>query len=241
LALNIAANIALGPAKAPVGIFSLEMPAQQLVLRLLCSEAKVCLGRLVNVITPPKNTWSALQDACMSLHKSQIIIDDTGAIDIFELRAKARRMRNTANVGVIFIDYLQLIHADVGRNASRENEVSKISGALKALAKELNIPIVVLAQLNRQAEQIEKPKLSNLRESGAIEQDADVVTLLHREREKQYQQGEDATEGLEAELIVAKNRNGATGVQNLLFFPQFTRFENRSKIDDKDVKNIQEI
>lgn len=241
LALNIAANIALGPAKIPVGIFSLEMPAQQLVLRLLCSEAKVSLGRLVNVITPPKNTWSALQDACMRLHKSQIIIDDTGAIDILELRAKARRMKSTANVGVIFIDYLQLIHTDAGRNASRENEVSKISGALKALAKELNIPIVVLSQLNRQAEQNERPKLSNLRESGAIEQDADVVTLLHREREKQYQQGEDATEGLEAELIVAKNRNGATGVQNLLFFPQFTRFENRSKMDDKDVQNIQEI
>ncbi|NLF93055.1 MAG: replicative DNA helicase [Oligosphaeraceae bacterium] len=241
LALNIAANIALGPAKVPVGIFSLEMPAQQLVLRLLCSEAKVCLARLINVITPPKSTWSALQEACMRLLESHILIDDTGAIDILELRAKARRMKSTANIGVIFIDYLQLIHTDAGRNASRENEVSKISGALKALAKELNIPIVVLAQLNRQAEQNEKPKLSNLRESGAIEQDADVVTLLHREREKQYQQGENSSEGLEAELIVAKNRNGATGVQNLLFFPQHTRFESRSKVDDSDVKTIQEI
>jgi replicative DNA helicase len=241
LALNIAANIALGPAKVPVGIFSLEMPAQQLVLRLLCSEAKVCLARLINVITPPKSTWSALQEACMRLIKSQILIDDTGAIDILELRAKARRMKSTANIGVIFIDYLQLIHTDAGRNASRENEVSKISGALKALAKELNIPIVVLAQLNRQAEQSEKPRLSNLRESGAIEQDADVVTLLHREREKQYQQGENSNEGLEAELIVAKNRNGATGVQNLLFFPQHTRFESRSKVDDSDVRTIQEI
>ncbi len=95
--------------------------------------------------------------------------------------------------------------------------------------------------MTRQAEHNERPKISNLRESGAIEQHADVVTLLHREREKQYQQGEDATEGLEAELIVAKNRNGATGVQSLLFFPQFTRFENRSKMDDKDVQNIQEI
>jgi len=241
LALNIAANIALGPAKVPVGIFSLEMPAQQLVLRLLCSEAKVCLARLINVITPPKSTWSALQEACMRLLESHILIDDTGAIDILELRAKARRMKSTANIGVIFIDYLQLIHTDAGRNASRENEVSKISGALKALAKELNIPIVVLAQLNRQAEQNEKPKLSNLRESGAIEQDADVVTLLHREREKQYQQGENSSEGLEAELIVAKNRNGATGVQNLLFFPQHTRFESRSKVNDSDVKTIQEI
>ncbi len=241
LALNIAANIALGPAKVPVGIFSLEMPAQQLVMRLLGSEAKVCLSQLVNIITPPKNTWSAIQEACMRLYQSQIIIDDTGAIDILELRAKARRMKSTADVGVIFVDYLQLIRAEVNRNASRENEVAKISGALKALAKELDIPIVVLAQLNRQAEQNEKPKLSHLRESGAIEQDADVVTLLNRERDKQYQQGENVSEGLEAELIVAKNRNGATGVQNLLFFPQYTRFESRSKVDDHDIKNIQDI
>ena len=177
----------------------------------------------------------------MRLYQSQILIDDTGAIDILELRAKARRMKSTADVGVIFVDYLQLIRAEVNRNASRENEVAKISGALKALAKELDIPIVVLAQLNRQAEQNEKPKLSHLRESGAIEQDADVVTLLNRERDKQYQQGENVSEGLEAELIVAKNRNGATGVQNLLFFPHYTRFESRSKVDDHDIKNIQDI
>jgi replicative DNA helicase len=170
-----------------------------------------------------------------------MVIDDTGAIDILELRAKARRMKSRENVGVIFVDYLQLIHTDAGRNASRENEVSKISGALKALAKELHIPIVVLAQLNRQAEQGEKPKLSNLRESGAIEQDADVVTLLHRERDKQYSQGEDNEAGLDAELIIAKNRNGATGVQQLLFFPPFTRFENKAAMTDQDVEDIQKV
>lgn len=140
LALNIAANIALGPAKVPVGIFSLEMPAQQLVLRLLCSEAKVCLARLINVITPPKSTWLALQEACMRLIKSQILIDDTGAIDILELRAKARRMKSTANIGVIFIDYLQLIHTDAGRNASRENEVSKISRRFESTGQGTEYP-----------------------------------------------------------------------------------------------------
>ena len=130
-------------------------------------------------------------------------IDDTGAIDILELRAKARRMKSREDVGVIFIDYLQLIRVEAGRNANRENEVAKISGSLKALAKELNIPIVVLAQLNRQAEQGERPKLSNLRESGAIEQDADVVALLHREREEQYTQDVGEEGGLDAELIIA--------------------------------------
>ena len=122
--------------------------------------------------------------AADSLNKAKIVIDDTGAIDILELRAKARRMKAKHNVEAIFVDYLQLIRAHTKSNASRENEVSMISGSLKAMAKELNIPVVVLAQLNRQAEQGEKPKLSNLRESGAIEQDADVVAILHREREK---------------------------------------------------------
>ncbi|MDD3953100.1 MAG: replicative DNA helicase [Lentisphaeria bacterium] len=240
LALNIAANIALGGTPVPVGIFSLEMPAQQLVQRLICSEAKVSVSRFINKV-PPRWVINNIKEAATRLRNSRMVIDDTGAIDILELRAKARRMKSRENVGVIFVDYLQLIHTDAGRNASRENEVSKISGALKALAKELHIPIVVLAQLNRQAEQGEKPKLSNLRESGAIEQDADVVTLLHRERDKQYSQGEDNEAGLDAELIIAKNRNGATGVQQLLFFPPFTRFENKAAMTDQDVEDIQKV
>ncbi len=240
LALNIAANIALSGTPVPVGFFSLEMPAQQLVLRLICSEAKVSVGRFISKV-PPRWVINNIKESATRLRNSKIVIDDTGAIDILELRAKARRMKSRENVGVIFVDYLQLIHTDAGRNASRENEVSKISGALKALAKELQIPIVVLAQLNRQAEQGEKPKLSNLRESGAIEQDADVVTLLHRERDKQYSQGEDNEAGLDAELIIAKNRNGATGVQQLLFFPQFTRFENKAAMTEQDVEEIQKV
>jgi replicative DNA helicase len=240
LALNIAANISLGANPVPVGIFSLEMPAQQLVLRLLSSEAKVGVGRFISKV-PPRWVINNIKEAATRLRNSKIVIDDTGAIDILELRAKARRMKSRENVGVIFVDYLQLIRADAGRNASRENEVSKISGSLKALAKELNIPIVVLSQLNRQAEQGEKPKLSNLRESGAIEQDADVVTLLHRERDKQYLRDDDNDAGLDAELIIAKNRNGATGTQQLIFFPQYTRFENKAAMSDQDVEEVQKV
>lgn len=234
LALNMAANIAMGPAKTPVGFFSLEMPSQQLVLRLICSESRTGMGRFTAGGLGTLE-WRNLIEACGRLKESNIVIDDTGAIDILELRAKARRMKSRNNIGALFVDYLQLIHTDAGRNASRENEVSKISGALKALAKELSIPIVVLAQLNRQAEQGEKPKLSNLRESGAIEQDADVVALLHRDREKQYAQKIGSEEGIESELIIAKNRNGSTGVQELTFFPSYTRFENKTQVSDADV------
>ena len=141
-------------------------------------------------------------------------------------------MKNKHNIQAVFIDYLQLIKAHTKSNASRENEVAMISGSLKAMAKELNIPVVVLAQLNRQAEQGEKPKLSNLRESGAIEQDADVVAILHREREKQYEQNAEDDKPLPAEVIIAKNRNGGTGTQNLLFFPKYTLFVNAASTDE---------
>lgn len=234
LALNIAANIAMGAKPVPIGFFSLEMPAQQLVLRLICSTARVSLSEFRNK-TLSNSGWMDTLRACDMLRKANIVIDDTGAIDILELRAKARRMSNKHGVKAIFIDYLQLVRAHTNRNASRENEVSQISGALKAMAKELSVPVVVLAQLNRQAEQGEKPKLSHLRESGAIEQDADVVAILHREREKQLSQKEDDGAGLDAELIIAKNRNGSTGTQELLFFPRFTRFENKSRISEADI------
>lgn len=238
LALNIAANIALNKTENnAVGFFSLEMPAQQLVVRLLCSEARVNIGQFVNRM-PEASVFAEIKRVAADLRKSRIVIDDTGAIDILELRAKARRMKSTENVSAIFIDYLQLIRVEAGRNANRENEVAKISGALKALAMELNIPIVVLAQLNRQAEQGEKPKLSHLRESGAIEQDADVVTLLHRERSKQFDADADLQMGLESELIIAKNRNGATGTQHLLFYPQYTRFESRGAISNEDAERM---
>ena len=180
LALNMAANIAMNPSHpAAVGIFSLEMPALSLILRMICSESRVGLAEFRNK-TINQSRWADVMRAASDLNKAKIVIDDTGAIDILELRAKARRMKAKHNVEAIFVDYLQLIRAHTKSNASRENEVSMISGSLKAMAKELNIPVVVLAQLNRQAEQGEKPKLSQLRESGAIEQDADVTD--HREK-----------------------------------------------------------
>ena len=232
LALNMAANIALrGDGQTPVGIFSLEMSAQQLVMRLVSAHARVNVNRWAYSQTPTTAELTAVRDACTTIGNSKVVIDDTGGIDILELRAKARRMVEKHHVQVIFVDYLQLITINTGnRNSSRENDVARVSGALKALAKELQIPIVVLSQLNRQAEQGDaKPKLSNLRESGAIEQDADVVTLLHRKREAQFGQQDDAQTGLEAELIIAKNRNGRTCRQLLTFFPQFTRFDPREE------------
>ena len=242
LALNMAANIAMNPSHpAAVGIFSLEMPALSLILRMICSESRVGLAEFRNK-TINQSRWADVMRAASDLNKAKIVIDDTGAIDILELRAKARRMKAKHNVEAIFVDYLQLIRAHTKSNASRENEVSMIenavsmiSGSLKAMAKELNIPVVVLAQLNRQAEQGEKPKLSQLRESGAIEQDAYVVALLHREREKQHEQKDDDNSGLLSELIIAKNRNGATGTAELLFFPKYTRFENKANADSGDV------
>jgi replicative DNA helicase len=235
LALNIAANIALGTPPRAVGIFSLEMPAQQVVLRLLCSEARIGLSE-VREGAMATSRWGELMSASTRIRDALIVIDDSGGIDILELKNKARRMKREYGIAVLFVDYLQLVQVSgTNRNTNRENEVARLSGSLKALAKELEIPIVVLAQLNRQAEQQgQRPRLAHLRESGAIEQDADVVALLHRDRDEQ-QDRQKAQRGVSAELIVAKNRNGETGLAPLVFLPIYTRFENRSGIADEDV------
>ncbi|MBO4618746.1 MAG: replicative DNA helicase [Victivallales bacterium] len=238
LALNMATNIALRSGnKTPIGIFSLEMTAQQLMLRLIAAEARVSINNWATETNAPQGDLDAVRNACISLRQTDILIDDTGAIDILELRAKARRMKDQYDIQALFIDYLQLITINSNSNANRENDVARISGALKGLAKELNIPIVCLAQVNRKAEEGDgKPKLSTLRESGAIEQDADVVALLHRKREEQFNRSDNATDGLEAELIIAKNRNGRTCTQKLVFFPQYTRFDAKAdSVDDSDV------
>ncbi|NLF19296.1 MAG: replicative DNA helicase [Lentisphaerae bacterium] len=238
LALNMAANIAMGTPPRAVGLFSLEMPAHQVVLRLLCSDARIGLSEVrEGAMTTAR--WKELMAASQRLREATIVIDDTGGIDILELRNKARRMKRDYTIDVLFIDYLQLIQVSgSNRNANRENEVARISGSIKALAKELDIPIVVLAQLNRQAEQQgQRPRLSHLRESGAIEQDADVVALLHRDRDEQ-QDRDKAQRGVEAELIVAKNRNGETGLAHLIFRPVYTRFESHSRIADEDVPSV---
>lgn len=240
LALNMARNIAhdlAGKGRA-VGVFSLEMGAPQLVLRLVCSEARINMKDVRDGKLTPAQWGVDIIQACDALSNAPIFIDDMPQISSVELRQKARRMKQNDNVDIIFVDYLQLMRpSGNNRNASREQEVSKMSRELKALAKELEIPIVLLAQLNRQAEQSGgRPKLSHLRESGAIEQDADIVLLLHRERETDMAPPDDILKnGVECEIIVAKNRNGETGIRKLTFLPQYTRFENFTGISDDDV------
>jgi replicative DNA helicase len=238
LALNMVSNVTLRDDPAPTCIFSLEMSTELLVLRLLCSLARVNLGDIRDGALSPSR-WQEIMTQGQRLREAPIFIDDTGGLDIVELRARARRMWREHGIRLIVIDYLQLLKGTgLNRNTTRENEVSQISGGIKNLAKELDIPVVVLAQLNRQAaQQGALPRLSHLRESGAIEQDADVVALLHRERETEKDgAGAGGTrEGMEAKIVVAKHRNGPTGIVNLTFLPQFTRFESQSMIQESDV------
>jgi replicative DNA helicase len=227
LAMNIAEHIALEAGK-PVGIFSLEMSSQQLVQRLLCSSARLDLQKLRDGFIP-NSAFPNLFAAADKLAKCKMIIDDTAALTILELRSKARRMRDAEGIELLVVDYLQLLRSPSRRGQdNRQIEISEISYGIKALAKELNIPIIVLAQLNRQPEAREggRPRLSDLRESGAIEQDADVVALLVRP--EIYDKGDrEDPEDLrgKAELIIAKQRNGPIGEVELTFLKQFTRFE----------------
>ena len=237
MALNIAESMALSSDPVSTGIFSLEMSVDQLVLRQLCSLSRINLAD-IRECALSKGRWQEIMQAGQRLKQAPIYIDDsTAGLDIAELRARARRMKRENDIQVLFIDYLQLLKpVNTSRNTTRENEVSQISGGIKSLAKELDIPIVVLAQLNRQAaQQGQKPRLSQLRESGAIEQDADVVALLHRDRETENSSQSDPRNGTEAELIIAKHRNGQTGTVPLVFIPAYTRFEARSPVDDDDV------
>ncbi len=211
----------------PIAFFSLEMSVQQLVMRLMCAEArvdahKVRTGRL------PEDEWRKLSVSVGRLYKAKIFIDDTPSLGILELRAKARRLKAEHNIGLVVVDYLQLMQGP--RNAqSREQEISAISRSLKALAKELNIPVIALSQLNRsvEARTDKRPALADLRESGAIEQDADVVLFVHRPEMYGLEvQGGESSEGL-AEIIIGKQRNGPTDTIRLQFVKQYARFENR--------------
>jgi replicative DNA helicase len=223
--LSAARNAAIDH-NMPVGFFSLEMSAQQLVLRLICAEARVN-AHSVRTGRLPEDQWSNLSRRIGKLHQAPIYIDDTPALGILEIRAKARRLKIEHNIGMVIVDYLQLMQGPKGVQ-SREQEISIISRSLKALAKELNIPVVALSQLNRavEARGDKRPILADLRESGAIEQDADVVLFVHRP--EQYgiaMEGDKPTEGM-AELIVGKQRNGPTGEVQLAFVKDYARFEN---------------
>ena len=233
LALNMATHVAVNK-NLKVGFFSLEMSSEQLTRRMLCSLARVSERDFYDKRFDEAEfgkKWSKITTAAAELKKTNFYVDPTPGISINELRAKALRMKMKHGLDIIFIDYLQLMKADIGRNDNRQVEVAKISVGVKGLAKELDIPVIVLAQLNRQAEAQERPKLSQLRESGAIEQDADVVMFLHRDRDAQ----KDTTqESIDAEIIVEKNRNGETGIADLLFFPKFMKFESKSRYGDEE-------
>src|SRR5438874_236280 len=230
LAMNIAEHVAINE-KLPVGVFSLEMSSQQLVQRLLCSRARVNLQKVRDGFLGERD-FPSLTAAASKLAEAKIFIDDSASLTILELRAKSRRLKAQQDVRVIIVDYLQLLRSTSRRaQDNRQLEISEISAGLKGLAKELKIPIIVVAQLNRQPEQRSggKPRLSDLRESGSIEQDADLVGLLVRPEFYEEDEETRVEKAGEAELIIAKQRNGPVGEIQLTFLKEFTRFETRAR------------
>jgi len=231
--LNIAQHAAVQE-RIPVAIFSLEMSKEQLVQRMLCSVAKVDSHKLRTGYLSDAD-WPRLTTGAGILSESPVFIDDTPGISLLEMRAKARRLKAEQGLGMVIIDYLQLVSGR-GRAESRQQEISEISRSLKAMAKELDVPVVALSQLSRAVEsrQPPRPQLSDLRESGAIEQDADVVTFLYRpafyrvRRDEAPEEPEDNT----TEVIIGKQRNGPTGTVFLAFLREYTRFEEQER--DRD-------
>ena len=221
LCLNIAQHIAIHK-NLPVGMFSLEMSKEQLLMRMLCSEARVDAHK-VRTGYLGRDDFRKLIDALGKTTQAPIFIDDSSTLTVMEMRAKCRRLKAEHGLSLIIVDYLQLM-SGYGRVENRTQEISGISRGLKALAKELHVPVLALSQLSRAPEQRQgdhKPQLSDLRESGSIEQDADVVMFIYRE--EVYRRSEENA-GL-AELIISKQRNGPTGIVNLAFLREFTRFE----------------
>lgn len=231
--LSMARNMAVDH-KVPVALFSLEMSNVQLVNRLLVSESGLSSEKIRNGKLS-QDEWAQLTTKTKNLSEAQIFIDDTPALSIFELRAKCRRLKAQHDIGIVIIDYLQLMTGPVETKGNREQEVSTISRSLKAIAKELNVPIIALSQLNRSVETRggnKRPQLSDLRESGAIEQDADVVIFIHRPEYYGFLEDEEgnSTQGI-AEIIVAKHRNGAVEDIKLRFRKEMAKF---SDLDDVD-------
>jgi replicative DNA helicase len=228
--LNIAQHIAIEK-NVPVALFSLEMSKEQLVLRMLCSEARVDAHRVRGGFLG-ETDWPKLTRAAGTLSEAPIFIDDTPALSVLEMRAKTRRIMAEHTLGLVMVDYLQLMrgrgYSSRGRPAmeSREQEISDISRSLKALAKELNIPVIALSQLNRRVEerQNKRPQLADLRESGAIEQDADLIAFIYRD--EVYNRSEDNQNKGIAEVIIGKQRNGPVGEVKLAFVDKYASFEN---------------
>jgi replicative DNA helicase len=242
LAMNIAEHVSV-EANLPVGVFSLEMTSESLVMRMLCSLARVN-GRLIRDGFLSEGDFRRLTAAASKLSRAPIHIDDTPGLSILQLRARARRMWQQHGVKLFIIDYLQLMHSTSKKAAdSRQQEVAELSNGVKALAKELKVPVIVLCQLNRELEKDKdrKPKLSDLRESGAIEQDADLVGLLYKpaaedddQRREDPEARDDGMGATPVNLLIAKQRNGPTGDVCLTFLKGITRYESASKIASTD-------
>ncbi len=232
LAMNMVEHVIVED-KFPVGVFSLEMTAESLVLRLICSRARVNLRDIREGFLGERD-FAKLTSAAGKFANAPLYIEDTPGLSILQLRAKARRMVQQYGIKLFVVDYLQLLHSSSARAENRQQEITDISNGLKALAKELNVPVIVLSQLNRELEKDKnrKPRLSDLRESGAIEQDADLVTLLYKPKENE--EGVE-TEAQEVKLLIAKQRNGPTGEVDLTFLRGYTRFESMAKVEAEDV------
>lgn len=235
LAMNVALH-ACSQRQAPVVCFNLEMSKEELARRLLCQEARVDGGRMRTGMLS-RDDWTRLTSAAGTLTNIPLFIDDTPAITIMELRGKCRRLMSEHGLGLVVVDYLQLMRAGT-KVESREKEVSEISRSLKALSKELKVPVMALSQLNRGVEQRsgkdKRPQLSDLRESGAIEQDADVILFVYRE--EFYNRDDPELRGL-AEIIIGKQRAGPVGIVKCRFFHEYTRFENLDEGDFDEFGN----
>jgi replicative DNA helicase len=219
--LNVAQHVALRKGET-VGVFSLEMSKEQLALRMLCSDGRIDAHRLRTGQLGEKD-WARLAKAYADLSKSRIFIDDSATITPLEMRAKCRRLKAEHGLSLIIVDYLQLV-SGAGRIENRQQEIAAISRSMKGLAKELDVPVIALSQLSRapEARTDKRPQLSDLRESGSLEQDADIVMFIYREEEYK---ASDENRGI-AEIIIGKQRNGPTGSRKLAFIKEFTRFEN---------------
>ena len=239
LAMTIAEHVAIDQ-KLPVGVFSLEMTSESLVLRMLCSRSRVNMRNVRDGFLAERD-FPKLTGAAGKLANAPLFIDDSSGLSILQLRAKARRMHQQYGIKLFVIDYLQLLHSTARRAENRQQEIADISSGVKSLAKELNVPVIVLSQLNRELEKDKdrKPRMSDLRESGSIEQDADLVGLLYKPSRGEDEEGGGGAqveeEAVPVNLLIAKQRNGPTGDVHLTFLKSYTRFESAAKVSDEDV------
>lgn len=235
LAMNIADHVGV-ELNQPVGVFSLEMTAESLMLRMICSRARVNIRNVTDGFLKDTD-FPKITAAAGELIKAPIYIDDGRAMSVLQLKAKARQLKQQYGVKLLIVDYLQLLHSTSHRAKNREQEVADVSSGLHALAGELSIPVLVLCQLNRESERRgpgQRPRLSELRESGAIEQDADVVAMLYRIGKEEEESWKSQKEAVPINLLIAKQRNGPTGEIPLIFLRPYTKFEGATKEKEQD-------